>query len=109
MLAGCADVPILFVALDLLAEGGEPLLALPYCERRRRLEALALNGPHWCTTVAADDGATLWRWVCERGLEGVVAKRLADRYRPGERRWPKIKNRAYWRYPLEVEAISRAR
>jgi bifunctional non-homologous end joining protein LigD len=110
MLAGHMEIPVMFVCFDLLAEDGEPLVGLPYRERRRRLEALRPDGPHWCTTVATDDGAGLWEWVCDRGLEGVVAKRLADRYRPGERRWLKIKNRAYWRYPLEVEAaLSRAR
>jgi bifunctional non-homologous end joining protein LigD len=104
MLAGHMDIPILFVCFDLLAEDGEPLLGLAYRERRRHLEALELDGPHWCTTVSTEDGEMLWRWVCERGLEGVVAKRLADRYRPGERRWLKTKNRGYWRYPIEVEA-----
>jgi ATP-dependent DNA ligase len=32
-----------------------------------------------------------------------VAKRLADPYRPGERGWIKIKNRAYWRFGKERE------
>jgi ATP-dependent DNA ligase len=54
---------------------------LPYRERRRRLEALSLAGPSWCTTVTTDDGAGLWAWVCECGLEGVVAKRLSEPYR----------------------------
>jgi ATP-dependent DNA ligase len=41
-------------------------------------------------------------------LEGVVAKPLASVYRPGERGWLKVKNRAYWKYELEHEAaISR--
>lgn len=72
MLAGHREIPVLFVAFD-LAEHGEPVLGLPYRERRRRLEALALNGPCWTTTVVTDDGAGLWGWVCDRGLEGVVA------------------------------------
>jgi ATP-dependent DNA ligase len=42
--------------------------------------------------------------VCERELEGVVAKRTDSRYRPGERGWIKIKNRNYWRYEMEREA-----
>jgi len=40
------------------------------------------------------------------GLEGVVAKRLRSPYRSGERGWMKVKNRDYWRYPLEVEAAA---
>ena len=40
--------------------------------------------------------------LCRR-VEG----RVAEPYRPGERRWLKVKNRAYWRYPHEVEAVRR--
>jgi ATP-dependent DNA ligase len=60
--------------------------------------------PHWATTPATDDSETLWRWACDQGIEGIVAKRLSEWYRPCERRWLKIKNRDYWRYPLEVAA-----
>ena len=45
----------------------------------------------------------------EIGLEGVVAKKLGQRYRPGERSWIKVKNRDYWRYPLELEAARKRR
>jgi hypothetical protein len=43
--------------------------------------------------------------VCERGLEGVVAKRLRDPYRPGERVWVKTKNRATARFAEERDGI----
>jgi ATP-dependent DNA ligase len=33
--------------------------------------------------------------VCKLGLEGVIAKKQSDRYRPGERRWVKMKNPGY--------------
>ena len=42
--------------------------------------------------------------ICELGLGGVVAKKRSGHYLPGRRGWIKTKNRAYWRYPLEVEA-----
>ena len=46
--------------------------------------------------------------VRERGLEGVVAKRLDSRYVPGERGWVKTKNReTWWRYELEREGVAR--
>jgi hypothetical protein len=54
------------------------------------------------TSDRFDDGAALFDVVQERGLEGVVAKRLGSRYRPGERGWVKTKNReTWWRYELE--------
>jgi ATP-dependent DNA ligase len=48
----------------------------------------------------------LFEAVCRSGLEGVVAKRPDDPYRPGRRDWVKTKNRDYWRYPLDVAAMS---
>jgi ATP-dependent DNA ligase len=39
----------------------------------------------------------------------VVAKRLASRYRPGERGWVKMKNPNYWRRDSEREAMQRSR
>jgi hypothetical protein len=48
--------------------------------------------------------------VCERELEGVVAKRGDSPYRPGGRGWIKIKNRDDWRYEIEREsAINKRR
>jgi ATP-dependent DNA ligase len=54
-----------------------------------------------------DDGHALFAAVCEQGLEGVVAKPLASTYRPGERGWIKVKNRAYWRFGAELERSQR--
>jgi ATP-dependent DNA ligase len=45
-----------------------------------------------------EDGEALFAAVCERGLEGVVAKRERDRYPPRERVWVKTKNRATARF-----------
>jgi ATP-dependent DNA ligase len=43
--------------------------------------------------------------VGKHRLEGVVAKRLGEPYRPGERSWIKRKNPAWPRYQAELEAI----
>src|SRR5438067_24914 len=39
-------------------------------------------------------------------LEGVVARRLNERYRPGERTWSKRKNSRWARYQAEREAAA---
>jgi ATP-dependent DNA ligase len=39
----------------------------------------------------------------------VVAKKLASRYRPGERGWIKTKNPNFWRRDSEREAMRRSR
>ena len=38
----------------------------------------------------------------------MVAKRLSGIYRPGERQSIKVKDRNFWRYPLEREAAMRS-
>ena len=87
--------PVVLLAFDLLHYAGESLLTLPYVERRRRLEALELDGPAWRTPAAfAGTGAEAVRTSKELGLEGVLAKRLDSAYRPGKRSrdWVKVKN-----------------
>ena len=64
--------------------------------RRLELPAAAVASDRF------DDGAALFDVVRERGLEGVVAKRLDSLYLPSERGWVKAKNReTWWRYELE--------
>jgi ATP-dependent DNA ligase len=43
----------------------------------------------------------VWDAIVERGLEGVVAKRARESYRPGMRLWVKTKNRATDRFREE--------
>jgi ATP-dependent DNA ligase len=76
------EYPAAFVAFDLLAEGDEKLLELPYDERRERLEA-AIEPPVQLTPMTDDpDGAGTW--LTGRS-EGVIAKDGSCPYRPGER------------------------
>jgi bifunctional non-homologous end joining protein LigD len=98
------SIRLTYMIFDLLSLNGRSLLGRPYSERRAQLEALELHGPYWHTPDTFDDGAALFEAVCERELEGVVAKRRSSRYRPGERGWVKIKNREYWRYEIERES-----
>jgi bifunctional non-homologous end joining protein LigD len=68
---------------------------LPYTERRERLEGLGLDGPNWQTpSYHRGDGERLRRLTEQRGLEGLVAKRIDSRYLPGRRTraWLKVKN-----------------
>jgi hypothetical protein len=48
---------------------------------------LNLDGPGWATAEAFEDGEALFASVCDMGLEGVVANKHSERYRPGEPRW----------------------
>src|SRR5262249_36505307 len=90
------EIPASFVAWDLLAEGDDDLLSHPLAERRRRLEqALAGARPPVHLTPATRDRALAVEWFHRfegAGLDGVVAKRLEDPYRPGERAMIKVKH-----------------
>ncbi|RZU32031.1 non-homologous end-joining DNA ligase [Blastococcus saxobsidens] len=87
--------PVSYLVFDLLSWDGEDLLALPYAERRARLETLGLAGHRWVATPwFPGGGEQVLAASEENGLEGVVAKRLDSPYRPGSRSpdWRKIKN-----------------
>jgi bifunctional non-homologous end joining protein LigD len=89
------DTPVAYMLFDLLYFNGHSTLDLPYSERRALLDELGLEGPNWRTPAYhAGDGAALLEASRERGLEGIVAKRLDSRYEPGRRSgaWLKIKN-----------------
>ena len=90
-----ADCPVTYLIFDLLYLDGRSLVDLPYAERRKRLEQLELEGPSWQTpSHHRGEGKALLRLTQERGLEGLVAKRLDSRYLPGRRSraWLKVKN-----------------
>ncbi len=80
---------------DVLHLDGRSLLRTPYRDRRRVLEALAplLRSAEVPDTLGGD-ARTALRSSRERGLEGVIAKRLDSRYHPGRRThtWIKQKN-----------------
>jgi ATP-dependent DNA ligase len=78
------ETPAAFVAFDLLADGDDVLLELPYLERRSRLEAAVETGQVELTPMVenAEDAAAAWLTGVS---EGVIAKRAEAIYTPGER------------------------
>jgi ATP-dependent DNA ligase len=77
------ETPAVFVAFDLLADGKDVLLELPYEKRRKRL-IKRVGDPVELTPVvdAADDAG---QWLTGTS-EGVIAKQAAAPYLPGERK-----------------------
>src|SRR5918995_6980050 len=79
------QTPALFRAFDLLARDRSKLMRKPFSERRAALEKLIgkRKGSVELTplTKSAEDAQP---WL--RGGEGVIAKQLDARYRPGERK-----------------------
>ena len=108
VLHGNKSIPVTFVAFDALRVAGHDLTASPWAARREVLEELGVET--WCSRLADvfDDGHVLYDAVCKHGLEGIVAKRSAGSYRPGQRGWIKVKNPSYWRRDQEIESLRRS-
>ncbi len=89
------DVPVMFLAFDVLWLDGRATTSLPYDDRRALLESLPLNGPHWQVPPSfVGDGEAAVETSRAQGLEGVLAKRRDAAYEPGRRSrcWLKVKN-----------------
>ena len=81
---------------DVLQVDGIDTIDLAYLDRRRLLDQLIEQGDNWTVpSFTVGDGAALVAATADQGLEGVIAKRVDSRYRPGARSndWRKIKNR----------------
>jgi DNA ligase D-like protein (predicted ligase) len=94
--AAARAMPVVYVVFDLLYHEHRSLLDRPLFERREVLERLVAAAalPRVLLSEGiVGRGRDLFAAACERGLEGIVAKRLASTYRPGERgdAWQKIK------------------
>jgi bifunctional non-homologous end joining protein LigD len=89
-----AEVPVVFVAFDLLWLDGDLLVERPQVERRRLLEGLQIDGTAWQVVPVLDAPADELLVACRQlGLEGFMAKRLDAPYVPGGRSvaWRKVK------------------
>src|SRR5579863_2016 len=76
--------PVTYMIFDLLWLDGHSLMELPYTERRARLEVLGLKGNRWQVPEAfVGEGKSLLAATKERGIEGVIGKRLDSRYVTG--------------------------
>jgi DNA ligase D-like protein (predicted ligase) len=84
---------LVFFLFDLLFVDGEDITALPLVDRKARLAAL-LNGAPESLRYSDHQigrGPDFHRLACERGLEGIVSKRVNGRYEPDRRSWLKTK------------------
>lgn len=90
------QTPAMFIAFDLLARGDRDLQPEPFEVRRAELVALLGDVPDPVhVTRTTDDAALAERWLAEfegAGLDGVIAKPLAQPYAPGKRTMLKIKH-----------------
>jgi len=91
--------PVRYLVYDILFEGDEPLIALPFLERRARLVAWAERAPppvvlHESRPLSTPDALDAeFDAARARGFEGLVLKRLDAVYAAGVRgfSWLKVK------------------
>lgn len=88
--------PASIVCFDLLAEGDEDLMQLPFALRRERLErALVQSEPPIYITPATKDRGVAADWFSRfegAGLDGVMAKSVSGIYEPNKRVMLKVKH-----------------
>lgn len=87
---------VAFYVFDVLSIDGHDTIALSYEQRRELIVGLVEAGSNWMVPAhRIGDGAALVAATVDRGLEGVMAKRLGSTYVPGKRtpNWRKVKNR----------------
>jgi DNA ligase-1 len=111
------EFPLVFVAFDLLYANGKDYINQEYRTRRAALEKLVKQNPaarparaakpngrlRLVERVVTEDAAELQEFFdqqIERGLEGVVAKRLEARYEAGARNFNWIKLKRVYRGEL---------
>ncbi len=91
------EVPLVFVAFDLLALDGDIVMDRPLTERRRLLESLGLRGPFLVARLESarhpDDLDRIFAETRGRGNEGLMVKDPQSTYAPGRRgmAWLKLK------------------
>jgi DNA ligase-1 len=95
------DVPVRFLAYDLLEQDGSDIRALPLHERRARLETLLKGSPSVLSLSALveaatwDELATLRTESRSRSVEGLMLKARHSPYGTGRQRG------AWWKWKIE--------
>ncbi|MEU6860917.1 non-homologous end-joining DNA ligase [Glycomyces sp. NPDC046736] len=86
-------VAVRFYLFDLLSVAGEDLTRMPLRDRKRLLRrAFDFEDPLRFSAHRNGEGEAYFAQACERGWEGVIAKRADSRYRPGRSKdWLKFK------------------
>ena len=99
--------PVVFLAYDLLEQDGIDLRALPLSDRRQRLAQLLATQPaespmRLSEAINSDD----WRALAmlreesrQRGVEGLMLKRLSSTYQTGRRRGD------WWKWKIDPYTI----
>lgn len=90
------EVPVSYVAFDVLAIDGEDLTGRSWTQRGAHVDELLVpGGPLRRSEVLGSAGTAVFEAAQQAQLEGIIGKRASAPYRPGQRSadWLKIKVR----------------
>ncbi|MFI6603824.1 non-homologous end-joining DNA ligase [Nonomuraea sp. NPDC050536] len=90
-----SQVPVTYMAFDVLHVNAAPAVRMPYDDRRALLKDIVRPGYRWQVPVEfPGQPERALQASMQLGLEGVVCKRRTSPYRPGRRSadWTKVKN-----------------
>ena len=101
-----SDVPVIFMAYDLLEAGNEDIRLLPLSERRARLEQLVTKVNHASMLLSPIVQEPTWEALAEtrresreRRVEGFMLKRLDAPYRVGRQRGD------WWKWKIDPYSV----
>ncbi|HML02266.1 MAG TPA: non-homologous end-joining DNA ligase [Candidatus Bathyarchaeia archaeon] len=86
--------PAIYVVFDVLEKDGKSLVHFPLFERKRILKESVREGKNVIVSEFVEtDGESYFQAALEKGLEGIMAKKIDSPYEPGVRssNWLKIK------------------
>lgn len=88
--------PYQYVAFDILFVDGQDLRNLPLWQRRKILHKILPRKSDFVVEALSivGSGKKLYQLMIDHDLEGIVAKRLSDKYGRSTK-WYKIKNKSY--------------
>lgn len=109
-----AELPVRFIAYDLLESDGVDRRAATQHERRARLEAVLSNAPEAFVMSPQVEGAD-WPALAalraqsrERGVEGFMLKHRGAAYGIGRRKQEELAGGTWWKWkidPMSVDAV----
>lgn len=104
-----ADVPVIFMAYDVMEYEGEDIRQQPLSERREKLEALVAKAEHPALALSPTLPFGTWEEIVAHreharssSIEGLMLKRLSSTYEVGRRRGD------WWKWkvdPLSIDAV----
>jgi len=104
-----SDVPVVFMAYDLMEFGGEDIRQRPMSERRTLLEQVHLQAAHPSLLLSATLPFSSWEEIVQHreharstSIEGLMLKRLSSTYEVGRKRGD------WWKWkvdPLSIDAV----